>query len=211
MQRTVPCPTRGAIRILASVKVIGLTGGIGSGKSTVARVFAQLGTPVYMADDRAKALYTEDAELKRAVLARFGTSTYAGDVLNRAYLAQQVFGNPAALADLNALVHPRVGADFKRWKAQQDFPYLIREAAILFESGSHKDCDAVILVSAPEQMRIARVMKRDGVDADAVQARMARQWTDAQRLPLSSHQLHNDDRALLVPQIEALHAFFVQD
>lgn len=211
MHRTVPCPTRGAIRILASVKVIGLTGGIGSGKSTVARVFAQLGTPVYMADDRAKALYTEDAELKRAVIARFGTSTYAGDVLNRAYLAQQVFGNPAALADLNAMVHPRVGADFKRWEAQQDFPYLIREAAILFESGSHKDCDAVILVSAPEQVRIARVMKRDGVNADAVQARMARQWTDAQRLPMSSHQLHNDDRALLVPQIEALHAFFVQD
>jgi dephospho-CoA kinase len=183
---------------------IGITGGIGSGKSTIAQVFRHLGAAVYISDARAKALYTEDPELKRAVQKRFGEDVYRGNVLQRQRLAQRVFNDAQALADLNALVHPRVALDFQKWKAEQTTPYLVKEAAILIETGGHRDCDAVIVVTAPEDVRTARVMKRDGVTASDVQARMSRQWTDAQRLPYATHTLANDNSTLLVPLIESL-------
>lgn len=189
---------------LGTMKVVGITGGIGSGKSTVAKVFAQLGAPVYNSDERARALYQSDPQLRSSIVERFGTATYAHDKLQRQVLADLVFGHPEALADLNALVHPRVAVDFQNWQSEQQAPYLIKEAAILLETGGHKLCDEVILVSAPEQERALRVAQRDGVTVEDVQKRMAHQWTDAQRRPLCSIELVNNNQDLLTPQIEAL-------
>lgn len=204
-QRSPPPETRTTrFYEIARVKTIGLTGGIGSGKSTIAQVFKQLGAAVYISDARAKALYTEDVALKNAVQARFGKDVYRGNSLQRHLLAERVFNDAQALTDLNTLVHPRVALDFQKWKAEQTAAYVVKEAAILIETGGHRDCDAVIVVTAPEDVRAERVMKRDGVTASDVQARMSRQWSDAQRLPYATHTLANDNSTLLVPLIEAL-------
>lgn len=187
------------------MKVLGVTGGIGSGKSTVCRVFQTLGIPVYDADSRARRLYTSDAVLRGSVIEAFGEETYTGSQLNRKVLANMVFPDPAALARLNALVHPRVAADFAEWKTAASGPYVIREAAILFESGSHADCDRIVLVSAPEDVRISRVMERDGATEAEVRQRMERQWSDARKRVSCNFELVNDNRSLLTPSIEGIH------
>lgn len=187
------------------MKVIGLTGGIGSGKSTVARVFSTLGVPVFDADTEAKKLYTEDSTLLPEVVKAFGPQImHADGSLNREALAALVFSDAEALTKLNALVHPRVGKRFQVWKEKQHGPAVIREAAILFESGSHIDCDAVLVVTAPENLRIQRVMQRNTVTADEVRARMARQWTEEQLLQQANEVIRNDENKLVVPQVMAI-------
>lgn len=188
------------------MKVIGLTGGIGSGKSLVASIFASLGIPVYIADQRAKDLYVEDSELKAAVINRFGEDAYTEDGrLNRIHLADVVFQDAQALADLNALVHPRVKQDFEQWKNLQNAPYVIREAAILFESGTDKDCFETITISAPEDLRVERVLKRDQTSRKQIKDRIAKQWTDEQRIAKATHEIKNDGKTLLLPEIMKLH------
>ena len=195
---------------ISFMKVIGLTGGIGSGKSLVASIFASLGIPVYIADQRAKDLYIEDHELKTSVIERFGSESYHQDgTLNRAHLAEAVFKDSKALADLNALVHPRVRLDFQQWKEQQQSPYVIREAAILFESGTDKDCFETITISSPEEIRIERVMKRDQSSREHVKERMSQQWTDEQRIAKATHEIKNDGKTLLLPEIMKLHERWV--
>ena len=173
--------------------VVGLTGGIGSGKSTIAKAFAALGIAVFNSDEQAKALIATDAQVKERIIATFGEEAYQNGEYNRAYIAQIVFNNPEKLAILNNIVHPALAEYFKRWAKEQTSPYVLKEAAILFESGSYKDCDYIITVTAPEEVRIARVMARDHCTEAQVRARMAQQWTDDQRIALSNAVIENID------------------
>ena len=173
--------------------VVGLTGGIGSGKSTIAKEFATLGIAVFNSDEQAKALIANNVQVKERIIAAFGEETYQNGEYNRAYIAQIVFNNPEKLAILNGIVHPALAKYFKRWAKEQTSPYVLKEAAILFESGSYKDCDYIITVTAPEEVRIARVMARDHCTEAQVRARMAQQWSDAQRIALSNAVIENID------------------
>ena len=173
--------------------VVGLTGGIGSGKSTIAKAFAALGIAVFNSDEQAKALIATDAQVKERIIAAFGEEAYHNGEYNRTYIAQIVFNNSEKLAILNGIVHPALAEYFKRWAKEQTSPYVLKEAAILFESGSYKDCDYIITVTAPEEVRIARVMARDHCTEAQVRARMAQQWSDVQRIALSNAVIENID------------------
>jgi len=157
---------------------VGITGGIGSGKSTVCRLFAQRGVAVYDSDREAKRLMAEDAVLQQAIMMRFGVAAYTEGELNRQYLAEQVFGNPQALADLNGLVHPAVVRDFARWAEAQSGDYVILESAILFDAGLEGMVDYVVAVLAPEELRVERACRRDGTSEEAVRRRIAAQMSD---------------------------------
>lgn len=193
---------------MSRTKIIGLTGGIGSGKSTVAKVFATLGVPVFDADSVAKSIYDEDPELIQQMQTIWGEAIFSNHSLDKTKLAQLVFSDENELARLNALVHPRVKQKFHLWLQQQDARYVIREAAILIESGSHEDCDEIILVSAPEELRTLRVIKRSGLSEPEVKSRIKRQWTDEQRRPYCQHEIVNDEKELITPKIVALHEHF---
>lgn len=173
-------------------KIIGLTGGIGSGKTSVAKLFTADGIPVYIADDEARRLMGSD-EILSSIRTQFGDDVFSGNSLERAKLAKIVFSDPAALERLNKIVHPAVAKDFARWISEQDAPLVVREAAILFESGSYKDCDKIITVTAPESVRIARVMKRDKVSESEVRSRMERQWPEQRKIALSDFVIENTE------------------
>ncbi len=185
--------------------VVGLTGGIGSGKSTIAKEFAVLGIAVFNSDEQAKALIANNAQVKERIIAAFGEEAYQNGEYNRAYIAQIVFSNPEKLAILNDIVHPALAKYFKQWTKKQTSPYVLKEAAILFESGSYKDCDYIITVTAPEQLRIARVMARDHCTEAQVLARMAQQWTDEQRIALSNAVIENIDLESAKEQVKRIH------
>lgn len=184
---------------------IGLTGGIGSGKSTVARVFELLAVPVYFADNAAKTLMNEDPLLKKAIIDLFGAEAYTDGTLNRKFVAAAVFENKQKLDQLNALVHPATIEAAERWMQQQDAPYILKEAALIFESGSQEGLDAVIGVYAPKQLRILRTMERDGVSREEVLRRMHNQVNEELKMKLCDFVLYNDEQQLLIPQIVALH------
>ncbi len=192
---------------------IGITGGIGSGKSIASRLFHALGVPVYDADTRARWLMENDSALRQELTAAFGPATYdpAGR-LNRPALAATAFGNPALLARLNALVHPHVGTDFARWATAQQqagHAYVLKEAALLFEAGSYRQLDRVITVFAPLLVRQARVLRRDPHRSAAdVQAIMAKQLSEEEKMQRANYVLTNDDVQPLLPQVLALHAAF---
>lgn len=190
------------------MKVIGLTGGIGSGKSTVARVFERLGVPVFYADLVAKAAYTEPS-IQLSVTSLFGSDIFENGVLNRAILAERVFSSPSLLAQLNALIHPYVAEQWRVWKKQHSAsPYVIRETAILIESGSYQDCDAIIQVTAPIEDRIKRVCKRDGTSEEQVRSRMNNQLSDEERMKYAQYELKNDNRESLLETILRLDNYF---
>lgn len=172
-------------------KVIGLTGGIGSGKTTIARYFMSLGVPVYIADDEAKKiLYLPD--VVKELTDFFGYGVLTDGQPDRKKLAAAVFSNPEMLKVLNGIIHPRVKRHFEQWvHSHKAEDIVIKETAILFESGSYKDCDAVILVTAPEEIRIARVIKRDGVTEGEVLERMANQWSEEKKRELSDYVIEN--------------------
>lgn len=191
------------------MKVVGITGGIGSGKTTVCNIFQHLGIPVYYADLRAKALMAESEKLKRKIIQAFGNKAYVGDQLNRSYLAETVFHSKEQLSVLNGLVHPAVADDFDEWlEHHKNHPYVLKEAAILFESGAYHAVDITVLVIAPEDLRIQRVMDRDGVAQEAVLSRMKNQWTQERKAKLADHIINNDTHKLIVPQVLELHHKF---
>jgi dephospho-CoA kinase len=174
-------------------RIIGLTGGIGSGKSTVARFFAELGVPVYYADEAAKEIMQTD-EMAKSLETAFGEAIFNGNTLDRKKLAAIVFSDKEKLKLLNGLVHPAVGKHFKAWvKNHSDSDFVIREAAILFESGTYKDCDKVIAVTAPLETKINRVMRRDGVSREEVLKRIENQWSDEKKAALSDFTIKNID------------------
>jgi len=186
---------------------VGITGGIGSGKTTVCRLFKTLGVAVYYADDRAKQIMVEDAELVGQLKAAFGEDIYRSTgELNRPLLAERVFHNPDALKKLNELVHPAVFRDAAAWmERHRAMPYTIREAALLFESGSYLLVDEIVMVWAPEALRLQRAMARDGLSESDVRARMERQWSEDEKRKRSQHVIVNDGEHLLIPQVLALH------
>lgn len=191
---------------------IGITGGIGSGKTTVCRVFEVLGIPVFYADVVAKQIMVTDEILMDGIKETFGMESYVADgVLNNKHIAGIVFNDTIALEKLNALVHPAVFRAFDHWVAAvpASCPYILKEAALLFESGSYKMCDYNILVTAPQASKIARVMQRDGVTAAQVQARMDKQFTDEQKLKLADFQIKNDESSSIVLQVLDLHEQFI--
>lgn len=186
---------------------LGITGGMGSGKSTACRLFELLGIPVYYADPRAKALMNEDVQLRKALIKTFGEEVYsAQQELNRAHLSSLVFNNPTKLKQLNALVHPAVAKDYERWHRQQkNVPYTLKEAALLFESGSYKKLDAVIVVNSPLELRITRTMQRDGSTREAILQRINNQLSDKERNQLGQYFLQNDEEHSLIEQVVKLH------
>lgn len=185
-------------------KIIGLTGGIGSGKTTIANHFRSLGIPVYIADDEAKKIMQSD-EVISSIKETFGGTIFEGDILNRARLAEIVFGDPDKLKLLNAIVHPAVKKHFKQWLLEhKKFPLVVYEAAILFESGNYKDFDWIITVSAPLESRIQRVIERDGVTREQVLERINAQWTDEQRVSKSDFVIENIDSEIAKRKTEEI-------
>lgn len=187
---------------------IGLTGGIGSGKSTVAKIFETLGIPVYYADAEAKRLMNSSETLKKVIRQNFGEATYENDQLNRKYLGGIVFNNPEKLELLNALIHPVTINDAEQWMQQQSAPYSIKEAALLFESGATENLDFIVGVYAPQALRIKRVMKRDGLTADEIMKRINRQVNEEMKMKLCDFVITNNEQELLVPQVLKLHQHF---
>ena len=188
---------------------IGLTGGIGSGKSTVAKVFQTLGIPVYYADDAAKELMNNNEGLKQQIILHFGEDVYENKVLNRKLLAQKVFNNPTQLHLLNSLVHPATIQASKDWFAQQTAPYCIKEAALIFESGSQQNLDFVIGVYTPTTIRLQRVMHRNKATKEEVQQRMDKQIDETIKMRLCDFVVTNNEQELLIPQVMALHEKFI--
>lgn len=180
---------------------IGITGGIGSGKTTVCRVLQVMGLPVYYSDDEAKRIMHEDKELVQQIIKTFGEKAYVDGRLNRPFLAEVVFRQPGKKNALNQLVHPKVRADFARWCDLQQSWLVFQESALLFETGGHKLLDKTVLVTAPEIVRVQRVAKRDTTSAEAVQARINNQMKDEEKIPLADFIIENDGRQLVIPQV----------
>jgi len=189
---------------------VGITGGIGSGKSTVAAIFETLGIPVYRADDAAKRLMNEDPVLKAQLIKNFGEPVYLNGALNRLYLASTVFNNPEKLALLNSFVHPATINDGEKWMQQQTAIYAVKEAAIIFESGSQRYLDYIIGVYAPATLRIYRSMKRSQVKREEVIARMEQQMDDSIKMKLCDTVIVNDEQQALIPQVMSTHAAIIK-
>jgi len=183
------------------MKKIGLTGCIGAGKTYVSKIFQQMDIPIFNADEQAKKCMVEDANLKADVQLAFGESMYLKGVLQKDALAKIVFNNTEALGKLNALVHPIVKQKFEDWCIQQSTSMVIKEAAILFESDAHLGLDAIVCVSAPEKLRIARVQNRDESSVEQIQSRMSKQMPQAEKEELADFLIVNDQVQLLLPQV----------
>jgi len=192
---------------------VGITGGIGSGKTTACKVFEVLGIPVFYADTAAKEIMCKDALLVEGIKSTFGKESYFDDgSLNNKHIAGIVFNNEEELAKLNALVHPAVFRAFDAWEATipANTPYTLKEAALLFESGSYKMCDTNILVTAPYEIKVKRVMLRDGVTAEQVNARMDKQLSDEEKSKMANHFIINDEQESIIEQVLALHQEFLK-
>ena len=187
---------------------VGLTGGIGSGKTTVANIFKQLGVPIYFSDDRAKYLMLNNQFLRESLISLFGDKVVVNGLLNRSYIASKVFSKPKELIKLNALVHPFIQKDFDDWSASQCSVYVIKEAAILFETGANKLLDKVVLVESPKDLKVSRVMLRDGMKNEEVLMRMSKQWSDDQKRTYADYIIYNDEENPLINQILKLHSIF---
>ena len=187
------------------MKHYALTGGIGSGKSTVLKLFNELGVPTFAADDSAKKAMEEDASIQQRIVEIFGEASYIKGKLNRSFIAQKVFGNQEKLQQLNAVVHPAARAAYVNWQLQQDAPYTIYEFPLVFELGEQDRFDGVILVVSSESLRIQRVKKRDNISEDAIRKRIMHQWTDEQKQPLADMVIHNDIIDETVSQVHKLH------
>lgn len=185
---------------------IGVTGGIGSGKTTVTRIFQSLGIPVYSSDIEAKRLMREDPEIRRQIMEQFGTESYVGDLPNTSHLASIVFKDPAALEKLNRIIHPATRADARNWMESQLGPYVIKESALLFETGAAEGLDRIIGVYAPRSLRIQRVMQREPIDRESVIARMNHQLDEEMKRKLCDEVIINDEQQPLLDQVLALHA-----
>jgi len=190
---------------------VGITGNIGSGKTTVSRIFEVLGIPVFYADDAAKSVMVNDETLIEAIKSTFGKESYFPDgTLNRRHVAGIVFNNENELAKLNAIVHPATFRAFDNWLPQhQDAPYVLKEAALLFESDSYKMCVKTIMVTAPLRLRIKRVMQRDNLLEEEILKREARQFSEEKKLSLADYAIRNDEKELLIPQVLKLHTLFL--
>jgi dephospho-CoA kinase len=187
---------------------VGITGGMGSGKTTVCKIFETLGIPTYYADDRAKYLMSNDEGLIEKIKTIFGPDAYQKDQqLNRKYIADIAFKNPQKLKKLNAVVHPAVFKDGEKWhNSQKNVPYTLKEAALLYESGSYKKLDKMITVTAPLEIRIKRILERDDTTREAILARIENQWSDEKKVTLSDYIIYNDGHLSLIEQVLKIHS-----
>ncbi len=185
--------------------IVGLTGGIGSGKTTVAKHFMSLGVPVYIADEEAKKLMNRSKVIKRKLIQLFGEKAYTNGTLNRPFLANIIFNDKDYLEKMNAIVHPRVARHFEKWTLKQNTPYVIKEVAILFENGGYNACDAVITVTSPKEIRIERLLKRDNTTLAKIEAIMKNQWTDAEKIKLSDFVIENIKLQNTKKQVDEIH------
>ena len=184
---------------------VGLTGGIGSGKTIVGNIFKQLGVPVYFSDDRAKNLMLNNQFLRESMISLFGDKVIIGGFLNRSYIASKVFSNPKELIKLNALVHPFVQRDFDVWSASQTSNYVLKEAAIILETGGDKLLDKIVLIESPKYLKVTRIISRDGMTEEEVFKRMSKQWSDSQKRINADYIIKNDEKHSLIFQILKLH------
>ena len=187
------------------MKIIGLTGGIGSGKTTVAKMFQELHVPIYIADFEAKRIMNKSKIVKRKLIKLFGNKAYENEVLNKSFIADKIFNNKDLLSKMNAIIHPKVRAHFIKWVAKQSAPYIINETAILFENGGYLNCDAVITVTAPEEDRIRRVVNRDNSSVKKVKAIIENQWSDAKKIDLSQFVIINNKLQETKEQVKKIH------
>ncbi|MBL7742045.1 MAG: dephospho-CoA kinase [Chitinophagaceae bacterium] len=188
---------------------VGLTGGIGSGKSSVAKIFEVLGIPVYYADDAARQIMNTDKELQTAIIESFGNAAYKEGKLDRAYIASIVFSDNKKLEILNYLTHPATIRHADEWMKKQTSPYAIKEAALLFESGASKHLDHIIGVYAPKELRIKRVMQRDNVSEEEVLKRLSKQMEEDEKMKMCDSIILNDEQQLVIPQVLKLHEKFL--
>lgn len=203
-------PISVAFFIFVQMLKIGITGSIGSGKSIISQIFKHLGIPVYDADSRAKSLMNHSTHLRNDVIALLGNQAYENGILNRAYIAEKVFGNAELLNKLNGIIHPAVFLDFENWcEGQKNASYIIKEAALMFESESYKQLDQIITVTAPQRMRIDRVIKRDHMSETDIVNRMNKQLSQDEKLKRSQYEVVNDETVLLIPQVLKLHQLFL--
>lgn len=193
------------------IATVGLTGGIGSGKTTIANLFAlHFSIPIYIADTKAKELVANNKQLQQEIVALLGEEAFVEGRYNTAFVAQEVFSNKEKLDKLNAIIHPYVQQDFLQWKQSQQASYVIKEAAILFESGSYRDCDFIIMVTAPLEERIKRVMLRDKIDRETVEKRIKNQWNDQKKIELSTFVIENREIDKNLDKIEIIHSKIVK-
>lgn len=192
------------------MKIVGITGGIGSGKTTVAKMFESLGIPVYYADDEAKNLTATSPVIREGLIGLLGEETFKNGVLDRKYMAGKIFNDKDLLEKANAIIHPQVALHFENWVSNQSTPYVLKEAAILFESGSYQQCDKTILITAPEDIRIRRVMERDGVSKEEVLARIKNQWPDSEKKKLADFIVENIDLNSTEKKVQKLHTQLLQ-
>lgn len=187
------------------MKIVGLTGGIGSGKTTVAKMFATLGVPIYIADFEAKRLTNTSKVIRRKLIALLGEEAYKDDLINRSFVADKIFNDMKLLEQVNRIIHPKVAKHFARWVKKQDAIYCIKEAAILFENGGYENCDLTILVTAPLKERVRRVLERDNTTREAIEARMANQWSDSKKEKLANIIIVNNDLAATRRTVNEVH------
>ena len=193
------------------IATVGLTGGIGSGKTTIANLFAlHFSIPIYIADTKAKELVANNKQLQQEIVTLLGEEAFVEGRYNTAFVAQEVFSNKEKLDKLNSIIHPYVQQDFLQWKQYQQAPYVIKEAAILFESGSYRDCDFIIMVTAPLEERIKRVMLRDKIDRETVEKRIKNQWNDEKKIELSTFVIENREIDKNLDKIEIIHSKIVK-
>lgn len=185
---------------------IGLTGSIGSGKTTVAQVFEKLDVPIFYADTEAKKCMHSDLDLIQKIKATFGNDIYVNRNLQKDRLANIIFNDDSALHTINKLVHPAVQRTFEKWCTKQNTSYILKEAAILFESGSNKKLDQIICVSAPDDLRMQRVMQRDGITKYQVLRRMSKQWKQSRKIELANFHIVNNEKQLLISQVLQVHS-----
>ncbi len=185
--------------------IVGLTGGIGSGKTTVARQFMALGIPTYIADVEAKKLMRKSKVIKRKLIQLFGDKAYINGELNKSFIADIIFNDSSYLEKMNAIIHPRVARHFKKWTLKQITPYVIKEVAILFENGGNKQCDYVITVTAPIELRIERLLKRDHTTKSKLKAIMKNQWSDDDKVKLSDFVIDNTTLERTKKQVNKVH------
>ena len=189
---------------MSNKKLIGITGGIGAGKSIICSIIHATGYPVFYSDKAAKEILNSNGDVKTKIREIFGVEAYKNEELNRPFIAQKIFTDQNLLTAINNVVHPAVRQSFSNWAEKQTTTLVFNEAAILFETGAYKLYDATVLATAPEAIRIERVMKRDHISAEAVHKRINKQWPDAEKENLADHVLINDNSTLLIPQVNDL-------
>lgn len=185
-------------------KILGLTGGIGSGKTTVAKMFCELGVPVYYADEEAKKLMNTSPKIREKIIKLFGEEAYSNEVLNRSFIAQLVFTNKKKLNALNQIIHPEVATHFASWLSKQTHPYVLKEVAVLFESEMEDQFDFILTVTAPKTMRLERAMQRDHKTANEVLSVMNNQWDEDKKIQKSDFVIHNLDVQQTIIEVEGI-------